>query len=79
MDNHIRFIRGEKYECEILVTGGSIPYKYFNHYDLIIGYENNNNNLNLICHYNEEIISMKEITGLMQQYAEMIEYLAADE
>jgi len=72
--DYTRYISKNDTESVPLFVCGNASYEYLKNYDIVFGYTFEKN-ISLKARFNSDVISRKEICKLMEQYAEMMNYL----
>ena len=72
--DYTRYISKNDSESVPLFVCGNASYEYLKNYDIVVGYTFEKN-ISLKARFNSDVISRKEICKLMEQYAEMMNYL----
>jgi amino acid adenylation domain-containing protein len=72
--DYTRYISKNDTESVPLFVCGNTSYEYLKNYDIVFGYTFEKN-ISLKARFNSDVISRKEICKLMEQYAEMMNYL----
>lgn len=77
-EDYVRFIREDRFESVPLFVCGNISYDYMKNFDIVFGFTHDET-ISLVCRFNNEVISSKEMYSVMEQFAQMVEYLADSE
>lgn len=77
-EDYVRFIREDRFESVLLFVCGNISYDYMKNFDIVFGFTHDET-ISLVCRFNNEVISSKEMYSVMEQFAQMVEYLADSE